>query len=74
MERVRKDRGIINRQERLDIYKEEYWGLTEKVMVNYNIRENRKKGEMNDEEMLQKIMNEYEMDKKKNYYSIYRWI
>lgn len=43
-------------------------------MVNYNIGENRKKGEMNDEEMLEKIMNEYEMDKEKNYYSIYRWV
>lgn len=39
--------------------------MTEKVMVNYNMGEERKREEMNDEEMMEKIMNEHDMDKEK---------
>lgn len=61
--RVRKDRGIIRRQSGFDIYKENYWGLIEKINVGYKIGEERKKGSINDEEMLEKIREEYDLDK-----------
>lgn len=63
--RVRKGRGVINRYNGYNIYNEDYWGLIERVMVDYNTGEEREKGSMNDEKMLEKIMEDYDMDKEK---------
>lgn len=63
--RVRKDRGLIRRQQGFGLYKEEYWGMTERMNVEYKIEEDRKKGKINDEEMLEENMIKYKLDKGK---------
>lgn len=44
MGRVKKDRRIFNRRKGLDIYKKNYWKMTDYIKVKINTGEKRKKG------------------------------
>lgn len=72
--RIRKDRRIINRQNGLEVYKEEYWGMTERIMIKVSIGEERRRGKMNDGDMINKVLQKYELEEEKNSDILYGWI
>lgn len=45
-----------------DIYKENYWDMTEEIEVKVEIGWKRKRRELDDEGMTRKIMNKYDLD------------
>lgn len=45
-----------------DIYKENYWDMTEEIEVKVEIGWKRKRRELDDEGMTRKIMNQYDLD------------
>lgn len=54
--RLRKDRSIIDKKRRFDVFKEEYEVLTCEIFIEMDKRERRKKELINDYEMIQERM------------------
>lgn len=60
--RVRRDRGIIKRHKGFDIFEEEYETVTEKTWTDIGIGEERRKKKINDEEMIDRVLQRYELE------------